>query len=145
VGFWSFGSSGFSDKNFYKSAGFTITESPTEFLEYVGKQTGKEWEAEPDNILSKKEIERIIEGIGLEPTYPHKTYRILDSLDGIPLDTRIPLSEWIPPFLQRVLFIKNDEFKAVYVCDISKDGLNVFDGVSNLILSDLDGHWMRIV
>ena len=143
-----------------------ITTDPTEFIRYVANKTGKEWDEKP--MFGKNQIEidldeqlfpgrqnmgegaltneDVMELLGDKVGYgSYKTYRVLDSLNGVPLDKRIPLSEWIPPFLQRVLFVKNDEFKSVYVCDVSKDGLSVFDGVSNLILSDLDGHWMRIV
>lgn len=172
VGFWSFGSSGFSDKNFYKSAGFTITESPTEFREYVAQQTGKEYKKTADydvqKFVANREgmAERLAkapftneelmdlpdEEIGKlnfgKPTYPHKTYRILDSLDGIPLDTRIPLSEWIPPMGPKglVAFISEGWFEKGYLLSIEETRVFIRYGEGKSASFEIkDGHWMRIV
>ena len=83
--------------------------------------------------------------IGNMPVNPaHKTYRVLDSLDGISFDKRIPLSEWIPPCKLEVLFISKSihlfgefvriDFQGIIMKD--KDGFHY-------MLED--GHWMRIV
>jgi len=141
VGFWSFGSSGFSDKNFYKSAGFTITESPTEFLKYVAQQTGKEYKKEWGQTHGNPRTSQPV-----SESYKFKTYRILDSLDGIPLDKRIPLSEWIPPFGEEVLILSKF-LKAVGHVKAINHGNRItfwmnYKADMNL---DLDGHWMRIV
>jgi hypothetical protein len=82
-----------------------------------------------------------------EPIYPHKVYRVLDSLDGIPLDTRIPLSEWIPPQDKDVLIIIKDHYFVGTISGIRSSGMsynNKFEGGSYAGLG-LDGHWMRIV
>ena len=102
-----------------KNLGVTITESVPEFMRYVAKKTGKKWEDklfndaffnnDSSNIMSPDEVDAIIQSIASPPTYPHRLYRVLDSLDGIPFDTRIPLSEWVPPFLKIVLLITEDD------------------------------------
>ena len=78
--------------------------------------------------------------------YPHRLYRVLDSLGGIPFDKRIPLSEWIPPMGERVCFIWGELFYAGFVLQIDQRGLFVQqdkEGYSKSV--NLDGHWMRIV
>lgn len=125
----------------------TITDSPTEFLRYVAQQTGKEYKP---GIASEKEIAEMLEKMSEDcftpPSYPHKTYRILDSLDGIPLDTRIPLSEWIPPFGKEVLWIFGDEYVKGVWHNHNANGLIIRIGESKFqTIKDLDGHWMRIV
>ena len=101
----------------------------------TGKPIPEEWVKEYDELSGL-----IDEG---SPTYPHKTYRVLDSLDGVPFDKRIPLSEWVPPFGKPILYIEDDTFLP---CS--------FEGISNAVLlqtmngikeANLDGHWMRIV
>jgi len=141
VGFWSFGSSGFSDKNFYKSAGFTITESPTEFREYVAQQTGKEYKKEWGQTHGNPRTSQPV-----SESYKFKTYRILDSLDGIPMDTRIPLSEWIPPMGVEVCFIEygNEYWHKGFVVSVAKTFAVIEVGVKRMDVL-LDGHWMRIV
>ena len=74
----------------------------------------------------------------------HKTYRILDSLDGIPLDTRIPLSEWIPPFLVNVILIYDNKWSEGFFSGVEGDGL-LFQLSDKGCKYILDGHWMRIV
>lgn len=101
----------------------------------TGKPIPEEWVKEYDELSGL-----IDEG---SPTYPHKAYRVLDSLDSVPLDKRIPLSEWVPPFGKPILYIEDDTFLP---CS--------FEGISNAVLlqtmngikeANLDGHWMRIV
>jgi len=138
VGFWSFGSSGFSDKNFYKSAGFTITESPAEFLKYVAQQTGKEYKKEWGQTHGNPRTSQPV-----SESYKFKTYRILDSLDNVPLDKRIPLSEWIPPVGKKVLLITKDWFMDGYFDRV--ESKIIFETVEGSKAFSLDGHWMRIV
>ena len=74
----------------------------------------------------------------------YKTYRVLDSLDGVPLDKRIPLSEWIPPIGVDVNFIHNGDFDRGQIQCIDKHGIIVkWRGLACVFESD--GHWMRIV
>lgn len=83
--------------------------------------------------------------IGKIPMTPaHKTYRVLDSLDGIPLDTRIPLSEWIPPPRAKVLLITGERYFEAWVQYIDNEGIRI--GSKDLdFFTIADGHWMRIV
>lgn len=140
--------------------GLTITESPTEFLEYVGKQTGKEYESmnshqavtsgtndQNDHTESHIKASQPYNTPNIvisTQSYPHKTYRILDSLDGIPLDTRFKLSEWIPPFGVDVNFVHNDDFDRGHVHCIAKEGIIVKWRSLDCVF-EADGHWMRIV
>jgi hypothetical protein len=79
------------------------------------------------------------------PFYPHKTYRVLDSLDGIPLDTRIPLSEWIPPMDSEVAVISNKRMIGI-VKGIKNNCVLIYaQGSRYDEMISLDGHWMRIV
>lgn len=169
-----------------KKLGYTITDSPKVFMEYVAQQTGKEYVGEdlkpvqffkytekpplglrPKYISDKERMQEIQEAIDrykmankrvpeewLEEhlelnmaefsiSYPHKTYRILDSLDDIPLDKRFKLSEWIPPFQKDVVFIIKGK---AFVGHIWKLQESIFAlGGSNELIKDLDGEWMRIV
>ncbi|ATN95016.1 hypothetical protein [Leptospira phage LE4] len=137
--------------------GLDITESPTEFLEYVAQQTGKEYKpmnnhqavtsGTNDEVNNTPRIGGVVNERFLDmfdsPTYPHKTYRILDSLDGIPFDKRIPLSEWIPPFGVEVLWI-NEKLGHRFFSELDKItpyGIIVSPGGVRVE----DGHWMRIV
>ena len=130
--------------DFYKQEGFTITESPTEFLKYVKQQTGKEYKTKEKNIgdvLNEKFLDLFD-----SPTYPHKIYRILDSLDGIPLDTRIPLSECIPPFGVELVFIDSVNWVKGCLVSIMESYVNILvEGESEPDMMEIDGHWMRIV
>ncbi|CAE14757.1 unnamed protein product [Leptospira phage LE1] len=152
---------GYQTKDWYQNNGYTITESPTEFLEYVAKQTGKEYKVEVDPKLRASmihdslddgpsfiDIANALKVSGKDDykiwNYPHKTYRILDSLDGIPFDKRIPLSEWIPPFGVDVNFIHNGDFDRGNVHCIAKEGIIVKWRSLDCVF-ELDGHWMRIV
>ncbi|ATN94991.1 hypothetical protein [Leptospira phage LE3] len=143
--------------------GYTITESPTEFLEYVGKQTGKEYKPPrgfdpkdgiPPNLGTneaidsyKKKIRAEIQSQPVSEPYKFKTYHILDSLDEIPLDKRIPLSEWIPPFGKSIMFIISEDRCAwAKITGIHNGGIciqHMMDDSEDMI--PLDGHWMRIV
>jgi len=117
-----------------------ITTDPTEFMRYVADKTGKEYiknltiTPEIKEKIQPKIKERHIKAsqqyntpnvVMPTPTYPHKTYRVLDSLDGVPLDRRIPLSEWIPPFGTKVKFEFPDNIIYGRVNLISKDGIEV--------------------
>lgn len=139
---------------FCRQNGITITDSPKVFMEYVAQQTGKEYEPK---LVGKEFTATFLDESGeldadawdriktshLAKQFPHKTYRILDSLDGIPLDTRFKLSEWIPPVGQKVLLITKDWFLIGYFDRIeSKIIFQTGQGVKAL---NLDGHWMRIV
>lgn len=99
----------------------------------------KEWQAK-DKV--GEDLEKF--GIPIQPTHPHRTYRVLDSLDGIPLDKRIALSEWIPPIGVDVNFIHNGDFDRGQIQCIDKHGIIVkWRGLACVFESD--GHWMRIV
>lgn len=137
-----------------KNLGVTITESVPEFMRYVAKKTGKKWEDklfndaffnnDSSNIMSPDEVDAIIQSIASPPTYPHRLYRVLDSLDGIPFDTRIPLSEWVPPFLKIVLLITEDDQVIGQLTKIIENEIWFNCNFKNKIVP-LDGHWMRIV
>ena len=77
-----------------------------------------------------------------------KKYRILESLEGIPLDTRIPLDKIIPPFNKYVMFIFEDVFAKGKLWKID-DGLVCLSGdiasSKYKTLEELTGYWMRIV
>lgn len=99
----------------------------------------KEWQAK-DKV--GEDLEKF--GIPIQPTHPHRLYRVLDSLDGIPFDTRIALSEWIPPMGVDVNFIHNGDFDRGQIQCIDKHGIIVkWRGLACVFESD--GHWMRIV
>ncbi len=122
-----------------ESLGYTITDSSKVFLEYVAQQTGKEYQ--PNIVNLPPNIEQ-------KMLYPnHKNYRILDSLDGIPLDTRIPLSEWIPPMGAEVLWVIDKSAYMGHFGGLNIDGLVILDSddVMISVIDNLDGHWMRIV
>lgn len=152
---------GFGDKKYLIERKCTITDSPKVFMEYVAQQTGKEYKPEPVGELRASMIhnslddgpsfEDIAKALGVDddswklrhPSYPHKTYRILDSLDGIPLDTRFKLSEWIPPFQKDVLFIIKGKMFIGHIWKLQESIIAL--GGSNELIKNLDGHWMRIV
>jgi len=96
------------------------------------------------NTMSPDEVDAIIQSIASPQTYPHRTYRVLDSLDGIPFDKRIPLSEWIPPFLKIVLLITEDDQVIGQLTKIIENEIWFNCSFKNKIIP-LDGHWMRIV
>ena len=103
----------------------------------------KEWQAKDKVGEDLKKF-----GIPIQPTHPHRAYRVLSSLDGIPFDTRIPLSEWIPPIGERVCFIYDGGlFYAAEVNAIVGQGLmlTLDNGVHRSDAVNTDGHWMRIV
>jgi hypothetical protein len=77
-------------------------------------------------------------------TYKHTTYKVLDSLDDVPLDTRISMSEWLPPFGAEVTFIHNGDFDRGHLHCIAKEGIIIKWKTLDCIFK-LDGHWMRIV
>ena len=79
--------------------------------------------------------------------HPHKTYRILDSLDGIPFDTRIPLSEWIPPTSVLLVFIEKDNWFRASLESISRTHARIIEegDRDEYLVRLLDGYWMRIV
>jgi len=129
---------GWSTKDWYQNNGITITESPAEFLKYVAQQTGKEYKKEWGQTHGNPRTSQPV-----SESYKFKTYRILDSLDGIPLDKRIPLSEWIPPVGKKVLLITKDWFMDGYFDRV--ESKIIFETVKGSKASSLDGHWMRIV
>jgi hypothetical protein len=134
-----------SSKERIESLGYTITDSPKVFMKYVAQKTGKEYKAQmrwDETSITDDDVAILIG----EPDklYPHKTYRILDSLDGIPLDTRIPLSEWIPPCKSEVLFISKDRKLLGEFVRIDFEGVIVRDK-PGFHFTIPDGHWMRIV
>jgi hypothetical protein len=167
IGAYDDGGLGCCFKDHYLTQDFTITESPTEFMQYVAQQTGKEYKKtaayDVQKFVANREgmAERLAkapftneelmdlpdEEIGKlnfgKPTYPHKTYRILDSLDGIPLDKRIPLSEWIPPVGKKVLVITENWFMDGFFERI--ESKIIFETAQGSKALTLDGHWMRIV
>lgn len=103
----------------------------------ANKEVPEEWLREHFDLISK-------EGA---LAHPHRTYRVLDSLDGVPFDKRIPLSEWIPPFEVEVLFIIGKNFFKGNLNQITKDEITLRElGEGEWeIVKTLDGHWMRIV
>lgn len=139
-----------------KNLGVTITESVPEFMRYVAKKTGKKWEDklfndaffnnDSSNIMSPDEVDAIIQSIASPPTYPHRLYRVLDSLDGIPFDTRMPLSEWIPPFGVDLIFISDaDWYRGIVHAMDQRFIYLLVKGEEKECIVPLDGHWMRIV
>lgn len=73
----------------------------------------------------------------------YRTYRVLASLDGVDMDTRIPMEQFIPPVGERVLLITKEWFLIGYFDRIeSKIICETGQGVKALTLGD---HWMRIV
>ena len=126
------------EKSYIERLGITITESPAEFLKYVAQQTGKEYKKEWGQTHGNPRTSQPV-----SESYKFKTYRILDSLDGIPLDKRIPLSEWIPPVGKKVLLITKDWFMDGYFDRV--ESKIIFETVKGSKASSLDGHWMRIV
>jgi len=116
----------------------TITESPAEFLKYVAQQTGKEYKKEWGQTHGNPRTSQPV-----SESYKFKTYRILDSLDNVPLDKRIPLSEWIPPVGKKVLLITKDWFMDGYFDRV--ESKIIFETVKGSKAFSLDGHWMRIV
>jgi len=77
--------------------------------------------------------------------YLHRTYRVLDSLDGVPLDKRIPLSEWVPPMGAEVLFIFKEKSLFSSIMYIGKNGLAFDNNMIGANWKHFDGHWMRII
>lgn len=136
---------GWSEIVYYERVGHRITTDPNEFMRYVADKTGKEWEPVNGKLMNDSDIEAIIDLIGTPPTYPHKTYRVLDSLDGVPFDTRIPLSEWVPPFGVEVLFIFKEKSLFSSIMKIYKNGLAFDNNMIGANWKHFDGHWMRIV
>lgn len=99
------------------------------------------------HVLTQNEIDKIIEFDKPESkTYPHKSYRILESLDDISLDTRIPLSEWIPPQGENVFVISSDgKFFYGSFSLLTTDSIQFKIADAYHTYSTIDGHWMRIV
>lgn len=139
-----------------KNIGLTITTDPTEFMRYVATKTGKEWKPkeflknfEPNDEEINKGIENAIKQSDKDDwkiwTYPHKTYRVLDSLAGVPLEKRIPLSEWIPPIEERVCFIWDKLFCVGCFVEINSEGFWIQQDNGKGMNANLDGHWMRIL
>lgn len=152
-----------------KNRGYTITDSPKVFMEYVAQQAGKEYMSEPvaelrasmihDSLDDGPSFGDIAKALGVDddswklrhPSYPHKTYRILDSLDGIPLDKRFKLSEWIPPMEKELIFIDSKNWAKGKLDSLMIDTVRGSyarvkeEGQPNLQKISLDGEWMRIV
>lgn len=131
---------------YYNAEGYTHCQTPEQFCGLIaeslgiGKPVFNEVNDQNDHTESH-----------MKPSYPHKTYRILDSLDGIPLDKRFKLSEFpLPPFGKEVLFVIKGKFFRACVSEI-KQNVIVLGGADRgfandyLEHKDLDGHWMRIV
>lgn len=123
---------------------YRITTDPIEFMRYVAEKTGKEW--------VPNEVVRAIETIeSMSPSYPHKAYRVLDSLDSVPFDTRIPLSEWVPTFGVDLIFIDSvnwtkGKLDSVIIDPVRGGHARIKEeSQPNLQKINLDGHWMRIV
>ena len=154
---------GFWQRSIYDCKAYRYTHTPTalEFCQGVAKIMGipeptfeydKDkafWDSEEAIIERAKNNPMVIDpelyGAKVETkTYPHKTYRILDSLDGIPLDTRMPLNEWIPPCKFEVLFISKDRRLLGEFVRIDFEGVIVRDK-PGFHFTITDGHWMRIV
>jgi len=150
------GHANFAPLDFYKQAGYTITESPNEFLKYVAQQTGKEYKP---NLIGKEFTATFLDESGeidaeawekikasqLMKEFPHKAYRILDSLDNVQLDKRIPLSEWVPPYKGQVAVIKEDCFFRGTFYAIVESGVEFKDEKGMFEVLPIDGHWMKIV
>jgi len=79
------------------------------------------------------------------PSYPHRLYRVLDSLGVVPFDKRMPLSEWIPPMGAEVIFIVKNEVIPGHVKSIGYNHCIVWAKTNKEEYVPLDGHWMRIV
>lgn len=102
----------------------------------ANKEVPEEWLREHFDLISKAGA----------PSYPHRTYRVLDSLDGIPFDTRIPLSEWIPPFGVDLIFISDaDWYRGIVHAMDQRFIYLLVKGEEEECIVPLDGHWMRIV
>jgi len=151
LGAYNLGGLGCYTQEYYADMGFTITDSPQVFMEYVAQQTGKKYVAkkflenfEPDETKINLGIESTISKT--ETVYPHKTYRILDSLDGIPLDKRFKLSEWIPPFGVDVCILHaNGSWNKGSVNGIFENYIEISEEGYDDSSVMWDGHWMRIV
>jgi len=126
------------------------TETTTDHIPYVGEKVDEQDKLFPgrnntmgEGSLTQEDIHTLL-GDKVSPSY--KTYRILDSLDGIPLDKRIPLSEWIPPFGEEVLILSKFLKAVGHVKAITNGNRITFwmNHKADMNL-DLDGHWMRIV
>lgn len=90
-------------------------------------------------------VKKAVEHLASLPTpYKSTTYKVLDSLDDVPFDTRIPMSEWLPPFGERVVFIWGELFYDGELSEISENGVVIYNGKQNQTVN-LEGHWMRIV
>ena len=79
------------------------------------------------------------------PSYPHRLYRVLDSLGVVSFDKRMPLSEWIPPMGAEVIFIVKNEVIPGHVKSIGYNHCIVWAKTNKEEYVPLDGHWMRIV
>lgn len=115
------------------SDSYTHIPDPEQFCREVAKRLGIE-EPKFDHL---PDVGKVI--------HPHKTYRVLDSLDGIPLDTRIPLSEWIPPMESEVAVISNKRMIGVVKAIKNNCVLLYAQGTRYEEMVSLDGHWMRIL
>ena len=153
---------------FYEYLGYTHIPTGSEFCERVAEILGIEKPVFGDKFIkafepNEEEINKGIDkaekewqakdkvgedlekfGIPIQPTHPHRTYRVLDSLDGIPLDKRIPLSEWIPPPREKVLLITGERYFEAWVQYIDNGGIRIgSEGLDFFTIAD--GHWMRIL
>lgn len=159
VSFWAEKMAGHARIDFYRHEGLRITTDPNEFMRYVAAKTGKEWKPKGDEFIESfepndEEINKGIENAIKQSDkddwkiwdYPHRTYRVLDSLDGIPFDTRIPLSEWIPPFGVDLIFISDaDWYRGIVHAMDQRFIYLLVKGEEEECIVPLDGHWMRIV
>lgn len=80
--------------------------------------------------------------------YPHKTYNILDSLDNIPMDTRISFADLIPPFstdqnINEVLLITKEKTIIARLLTIHHGGIR-FSKEGKVTKADFDDYWMKI-
>jgi len=157
-------------KDFYVNNPYTHIPTGSEFCERVAEILGIEKPVFGESLLSgdpptfdeireanvfgtvsgsapSDATKEALSKIGNMPVNPaHRTYRVLDSLDGIPFDTRMPLSEWIPPFGVDLIFISDaDWYRGIVHAMDQRFIYLLVKGEEKECIVPLDGHWMRIV
>ena len=145
--------------NCYEMSKRHSTHIPTgsEFCERVAEILGIEKPVFGDKFIkafepNEEEINKGIDKAEKEwevkegaPSYPHRLYRVLDSLGVVSFDKRMPLSEWIPPMGAEVIFIVKNEVIPGHVKSIGYNHCIVWAKTNKEEYVPLDGHWMRIV
>jgi len=145
-------------KDFYQNNPYTYIPTGSEFCERVAEILGIEKPVFAsdlkDKLVKKLEMhdrmERPLPEVDITKTetttYPHRTYRVLESLEGVPFDKRIPLSEWIPPFGVDLIFISDaDWYRGIVHAMDQRFIYLLVKGEEKECIVPLDGHWMRIV